>query len=593
MTSAAAHLLSPVIAFHADRNLASAARASWVDEILLPALQLVERSPLLVVNLSISTAILEWLIDKDFHGAFRSLTALHQAGRIDLLLPFADEPSSILSATDTAHHLEFSKRAFTTAGLKLRGGCSALFPNGEAGTAAKAGAAIIAAQRFLVTQSTTSPSWVGVSAGAQIFSLRPGAGPIEGRLDGTRALSLVAPLLSQSISANNLSILSQLEALSTGNVRPILLADLAGFQTATALELPPPAPDQPRRGPRRQEIRQRFAAATGQEHSASRSPAQRAHLEAAERFILMAESAFALESESLEADRLFFEAVISADVELDYYLHPDVDPTIGWVRPADAGAGRLAIDTQLARFLFLQDRHLLVEIDDKPRKINLVPQGPVDGSSPALGFFLASDADFQKGVGKRIAAPTTGNTPALLRSSPDVATLRLQPPVEIATAEKSKPADVQVTIDFSARSGVGAHLTNSTTGFTVEYWVDAEAAPKGVYAVIELSLVIPSTSGVATTLKPLTSVGGVSALRFPGDARVSLTTANVEGGLHGVRLIDGIDSYVVDLRSAKPLNAVEVLPLGKNADGLIIRLALDAARIYGDEKLNSLFVSIL
>ena len=90
MTQPGAPLLTPTVSFTATGPVSTAARATWVDETFIPCLRIVERNPALSVTLALPTETLEWLIEKDFHGAFRLLADLHHAGRVDLLLLDSD-----------------------------------------------------------------------------------------------------------------------------------------------------------------------------------------------------------------------------------------------------------------------------------------------------------------------------------------------------------------------------------------------------------------------------------------------------------------------------------------------------------------------
>ena len=109
---------------------------------------------------------------------------------------------------------------------------------------------------------------------------------------------------------------------------------------------------------------------------------------------------------------------------------------------------------------------------------------------------------------------------------------------------------------------------------------------------------LPSATLGGASLRPLSSAGGEGPKVFPLETALLLENKDVEGGLCGGRLIDGIENFVMDIRSAKPLNALGCFPLtyqhqGTAAfGGIVLLFFLEARRVFQDDKANTIFLSI-
>jgi len=540
-------------------QLPEAERAAYVDTRLLPLLESLARADAGAVTIALSGRILEWLIEKDFHGAFSKLRTLHLEGKLDLLVPTFRRLSQGHSTDTLQHHLQYCLRLLENAGLRHRGGC-VLFGPADTSTAQ---AISNAGFRFAYLPTAPSGAWNDPQTGVRLFG---GTAAIQATLRDER-IETVTSVRVRDLGAD----------LHTAKTNPapsgsILLADIARMTpidpwTPTSASAPRPL--------RLTELRTRFAEACSRAEQGQPSPAQRERLASAEKFLLDAEEDSADESRTNRRQRAT--DAISTDVELDYFFHPEIDPTIGWVHVATADVSRVVIDTQLARLYLSADGPRLLEVDDKPRKHNLVAAG----ATPPL-LLILSARDFGAGS----FAPPAACTLKVVRESPDIVTIR---------ATSSGPGGA--TLDLSARAGLGAHLPNATIGYTLEYWLeDSLPEPKDALAVLQLCFQMPAASAAATSVKPLTSVGGVSPQRFGGDDVTRLESGSVEGGLHGVRIIDGVSGYSIDVRSAKQLNALRTAPLSADIgadEGIVVQLAMTAARVTGDDKLNSVFVSIV
>ena len=193
-----------------------------------------------------------------------------------------------------------------------------------------------------------------------------------------------------------------------------------------------------------------------------------------------------------------------------------------------------------------------------------------------------------------IASDNTQSSCQILvtRQTLDVAGLKVEFP--LAQTPKTK-----IVKHYLFKAGIGAHLNNATTGFSIESWLESpeKPLPKSYIASI-VCLTLPAAAVATTSARLLSAFGGTS------DKAISLTEAKLfrnqdsEGGLHGLRVIDGIDGLFVDIRSAKPLDACLIEPLERDPlnpelfGGLRISFILAAQRIFEDIKSNTVFFSI-
>jgi hypothetical protein len=148
--------------------------------------------------------------------------------------------------------------------------------------------------------------------------------------------------------------------------------------------------------------------------------------------------------------------------------------------------------------------------------------------------------------------------------------------------------------DMVFKAGVGAHLANATSGFSIEHWLESKKDLSTHMTCLQLNLTLPTKDVKLISVRPLTAFGGVGEKVRQFDPNVFVRSVDEPAGVHGGRLIDGLGSLVIDVRSAKPLNAINIV-----ADqdeglvvGLIMQLFVDARRVLGDDKANTVFISI-
>lgn len=306
---------------------------------------------------------------------------------------------------------------------------------------------------------------------------------------------------------------------------------------------------------------------------------------------------------SPRARRYAFDRLIRAQVEIDTIRCPEVDPTVGWVQvdPPAAGADVATVQTQLLQITF--DASLgggLTSFEYKPRKHDFVntyhPDG-LDFSGAAVllpgNHSATSPARFSELLSSALLAlPARRAELAVTRQTKDLAALRVRSSIAGAGA-----TPVGLFQQYFFKAGIGAHLNNATTGWSCEYWLEGPAAPPPSSSLVTVfSLIVPSTEPRTCSVRCLTAAGGTSTTVFGVEQPMSFGAVEAPGGCFGLRLIDGIDGLLIELRSAKQLSSCYLFPLvdprTRTWNGVTVAYVLDAARVFEDQKSNTIFVSI-
>lgn len=294
----------------------------------------------------------------------------------------------------------------------------------------------------------------------------------------------------------------------------------------------------------------------------------------------------------------FYNAALQCQVELDCLKHGEVDPTAGFLdfSPASRPGETLLIENQLSRlYLDLLGAGSIYSFEYLPRRINL------SGSLPSLLDYpisASSDQALRQELFQTHEARERGSGPlkiTVMKHTPGLLTLRTKRDF------LNTPVGGVLYRDLTVKAGVGAHLQGATTGFSVEYWLDdgERSQVESSFIVCEFNLTLPSLNSVsdgAISVRALQSVGAVSTEVLNLSSPHFLSQSSQPGGLHGARLIDGLEEIGIDFRFSKPLSAVAVAPV---FDSLGIPLAIKlqfvmaASRIYSDAKSNMLFLSIV
>lgn len=283
--------------------------------------------------------------------------------------------------------------------------------------------------------------------------------------------------------------------------------------------------------------------------------------------------------------------LLHAQVEIDAIYHPETDPSDGWLQVEQElyNYGELesfVLQTPFARHHFTsREGGGLQALDYKPRKLALLD---ANKGEPRTSFTAYLAQNSEEAEATPIAEKGILSVP---RKNPGLQVIRATQPLRHSQLGR----DALVVKDFMIKSGLGAHRPNSTCGFSLEYWLEGYAGKDELDAnlelVVECFYAPPSLSGELLQLRSLLPAGGIS------DDACSLEVLRhitLPEQLSGVRLIDSLDQFVIDFRSAKPLSHVESMPLYQDSDflGVRLRFAIPVLDILDSFESNSLFVSI-
>ncbi len=311
----------------------------------------------------------------------------------------------------------------------------------------------------------------------------------------------------------------------------------------------------------------------------------------AQKFYEETVNAFNEDNDSIRAYARFYKQLITTQVNIDAVPKPDVDPNSGWVRLNvenynDQANEIVNFDTQLITLRIVpSNQGALIGLEYKPRKTNLLSPCQTFNCGSFKNYFLENKSVFDIAELKS-KDNNTNSSVTILAHTQDFMHIRCKTPQfnNVATIYK----------DYKVKAGIGAHLNNSTTGFLLRYWCD-DAVTKHLpqYFVFEAAILLPSAVENGMACQALTSIGGVNQkqLKLTKPQEINDTS----GGNYGVRLIDGLNNFVMDLRSAKHLDTILTLPIFRNDEyrGTKILFFVKTTDIFSFDKANTIFVSIV
>ncbi len=301
-----------------------------------------------------------------------------------------------------------------------------------------------------------------------------------------------------------------------------------------------------------------------------------------------------------------YKAILHAQVEIDTINNPEVDPVNGWVKQEYAdldydGLKEIHIDTQLMNLIFKPELSgALVDFEYKPRKTNLVNYSPeYEAALNYVDYFFEKDfnslsiPEIKELVGQQAKATIAIPTDYLkTKYSKDLAGFRL-----IKELKSNSLNSVKIIKHFNFKAGIGGHLPNCTTGFSTEYWLEsASEINDNLLLANQFSFLFPSASEQGMFLRPLSVFGGIAEKAIDASKEQLIPYTSVEGGLYGIRIIDGLSNLIMDIRSAKPLSGALVYPLfdaNSNLQSMVLLFFIKAKTVFTDEKANMIFLSIM
>ncbi|MCC6931744.1 MAG: hypothetical protein IT292_00610 [Deltaproteobacteria bacterium] len=282
-----------------------------------------------------------------------------------------------------------------------------------------------------------------------------------------------------------------------------------------------------------------------------------------------------------EKRKVFYELLVLLRVDIENAYSPEIDPNIGWLSCervfCEPLADDIMISTQLCDYSLRETyQGAISSIIYKPRRCELAGYG--ENIIERLWFYpILIDAGDSLGPARS----------ELITSSPDRISLRF-----IGSLLEHNSANYYSEYHF--KSGLGSYLNNATTGFNCSFWLNEECAALTPLLYLDSFICLPSGTLQGVSVQPLMAAGSdVSATQDI----IGKRSFNEPSNCYGVRLFDGLNSFVLDIRFAKAVHSIEIYPSSKATDnidsciGLKLRVALKTLEIIGQDNCNSVYVS--
>ena len=300
--------------------------------------------------------------------------------------------------------------------------------------------------------------------------------------------------------------------------------------------------------------------------------------------------------------------LIRSQVQIDSILHAEIDPIQGYLNAKTSdydqdGEEELIIETPFQESLFKPSLGgAMIELIYKPRKLNFIAGVPSAKAKRCFTGRLLKSLDS--------LSPAPPPCPAdirILNKSPDSVRFRIAEPLNEPDPNVAPSPSWTSIRDFSFRGNLGAYQANATTGFAVEYWLEKHSSEaNNCYFSLDFSVVLASGKRSLASFRPLLCFGGITEESQSLEQECVLDSSSAPGGLYGVRLIDGLASLVIDLRSAKALSSIRLSPqefpqAQDSQEGLDVtepfcaiqfQFISSADKLLGDDHANTLFFSV-
>ncbi len=265
-------------------------------------------------------------------------------------------------------------------------------------------------------------------------------------------------------------------------------------------------------------------------------------------------------------------SLLAAHVLLDSIKHDGEDPTIGWATVTKTKQNNnihlVRVENPFSYFN-IGEKNQIDSIEYLPRRLllsHLEPQVAI-----TFNDFKASEI---------VDLPSR-----IMRQNPDKFGIRLD--------QKTPYGVLARTIYING--GLGSFGNHATTGFTVDYWLDEDTkVPNTSLFNLEYAIDL-SGSTDSFSARPLLSVGGESKelYRFQ-NTKNEIVLENIDGGLSGVRVIDGSSHLVIDLRLSYQIRKIKLIKNEFSLNGVSLKISFESlvSQITSDKPIKSLFVSI-
>jgi hypothetical protein len=267
--------------------------------------------------------------------------------------------------------------------------------------------------------------------------------------------------------------------------------------------------------------------------------------------------------------REIYSLLLSAQVEIAYFIYGGIDPVDGWIHHQKSRINNTSVWEIRNPFLSISNN---LECHGAISRIEYFPRRFLLNNNTNAFIFSLSD----KGVQEESFPPSvTSTSPAtyrIMRNQPDLFGIRFEE--ALSTNEAEPHETLTCSKVFYVRSGLGSFIPNSTTGFTCEYWLEGEKDPdKNSLLNLYFPLLFPA-SPENIKIRALSSFGGENELLHSIDKEnaVYLNQKEVAGNLFGIRVIHTINHFIIDFRFSKMIEGVSIRSEMKDEETTLLNL---------------------
>ena len=291
-------------------------------------------------------------------------------------------------------------------------------------------------------------------------------------------------------------------------------------------------------------------------------------------------------------DQLFYELYCQALVNLDACIKPEIDPNEGWVQAQSLHYDNdqleeFKFDTQLMTLAIKPALSAgLVEWLFKPKKLNFLHSFTNRNIKPS---FICGLSDPQQRI-------------ILFDKQPSHLEIKLHTLDQICLVARTFVVyhDLPITIcsEFLVKAGLGAHRQNSTTGFSYTYWLESDSIiPTTHELLLRINPIMPTRKTEATEAYLLHDLSAVDQNPFRLTSLSCFADKDYPNGLHGIRLVDTISPYAMDIRSQQPLSQLNISPLYEEDMSVYYGSQIDVktniVQKQNKTKQNTIYISLI
>ncbi len=283
---------------------------------------------------------------------------------------------------------------------------------------------------------------------------------------------------------------------------------------------------------------------------------------------------------SLTLNRHTWELLLAAHVIIDTCLHSKIDPVEGWLNKSTIKNSSKTAITSPFIYAISDENNSTPRLYYTPRKTLISPLK--DNFCLA---FKTEETKWKVSSECHTNQNSTQSQSTPMRNSPNLYGIKLRRHLD--------------SIDsFSVlylKSNLGGFEKESTSGVQLDYWYESIGSymPTGTSIAFFASILFPSYMH-SLSFRYLSSFGGSSTNLFPAEPVMKINSIDQEGDINGVRIIDGINHLIMDLRLFTPLNSIEILSSyqGANTTKIDIHLVFPIESISKLKEIQTFHLSI-